>query len=209
MKRIIFFILIFFSILVFANSIYALDCSVSTTCNPDDIVLRMFSDTNSNAALYSYTNYPYAVCCSGTSGTRTCNQVNGISINNVLRISADSNAHVQKNTITPTSYSDVCFDDLVCGYASDCSADLGSEFKCLASISSDTNAHIAKCDSYSTNVCCTTLNLDQSCDVCVTAGNEWDLTGGSCTGAVDFSWEIGTNTFCCGDDANEFYIAEN
>ena len=58
-------------------------------------------------------------------------------------------------------------------------------------------------------VCMSGCDLDMSCTSCVSSGKNWDLTGGSCTGAVDFNWDsslTSSSYYCCGDDSGEYYM---
>ena len=53
---------------------------------------------------------------------------------------------------------------------------------------------------------------DLNCYSCIAQNYHWDLTGWSCTGAIDFNWDSAISSsdyYCCGNDANEFYITEN
>src|SRR3989338_2414770 len=58
-------------------------------------------------------------------------------------------------------------------------------------------------------VCTSGCDLDMSCTSCVSSGKNWDLTGGSCTGAVDFNCDsslTSSSYYCCGDDSGEYYM---
>lgn len=51
---------------------------------------------------------------------------------------------------------------MACAYGTSCSS-VGSNYVCLASISGSTNAHVAECGVYSTQVCCQTAIPTNSC----------------------------------------------
>lgn len=116
-----------------------------TTCSDTNTVLRIANPTGGgHAGTWDGSTYAEELCYVGSSG-HTCK--NG---NVFARLSGTTNAHAEKKGVITNTYSDVCFGDLTCSYASTCPS--GSE--CLASISGDTNAHIGDCNVYSQNVCC-------------------------------------------------------
>lgn len=120
------------------------------TCpETEKMVLRLSGQYNAHAGLVSSSNYPWAVCCSPsnlTVGSGTA----------FLKLSVANNAHVEK--ITGSSYTQNAsfsstFGTVQCDYFSACPTGT----TCLASISADTNAHIASCEgasAYTTKVCC-------------------------------------------------------
>lgn len=83
--------------------------------------------------------YPHTIC----TGT-----------NKILRLSGDTNAHAESPAKTTAGYRDICYGQLQCRYSTgNC---LANE-KCVVTLSSDTNAHIAECSatgSYSNKICC-------------------------------------------------------
>lgn len=131
------------------------DCSFKSSCSAGEILLfKVTSNTNAHAELFNQNNYQTLVCCSGSSLSNSC-QTNGAT---VLRLSSATNAHVEQNTLSNYGQR-VCLSSTdgtpaSCSYASDCSS-LGSNYKCVAEISSATNAHVGDCNSpYTTKVCC-------------------------------------------------------
>jgi len=140
-------------ILLTSKAVVALSCSVSTSCD-NVVVFKMSGTSNAHAELPTQANYGYYVCCSETGLGNSCSGNYAV----VLRLSSATNAHVEKNTLSNYP-NQVCLSTssgtIDCNYASDCTT-LGSGYVCLASISSDTNAHVGDCNAYTTKVCCRT-----------------------------------------------------
>ncbi|MBN1896468.1 MAG: hypothetical protein JW789_01940 [Candidatus Aenigmarchaeota archaeon] len=133
-----------------------------TTVNPcngagEIVVFRMYDTDNSHAALYSDTDYNYAVCCSGVAGLgRTCTGETDSAP--VIILTGTTNSHVE-NPAAPSPDPD--YDTEVClstgGGLIWCTYESGScsvAPVCMASVSADTNAHIGDCDAYTRKVCC-------------------------------------------------------
>ena len=113
------------------------------------------SDTsNTHAELANGTAYNYKVCCSD-SALSISNETSG-SYFVVLRLSGFTNAHVEmgneSNYDYPVFINVPSGGSMHCAYASSCA---GYD-TCLASISGNTNAHVADCttDPYTTKICC-------------------------------------------------------
>lgn len=154
-KKLIIFSISFLGIFILASSAQAqLSCSVTTSCS-GTAVFKMQATSNAHAETSG--SYPYYVCCS-YSGLTLGTSCSG-NYATVLRISGTTNAHVEKNSYSTAGYSNVCLSApasyvVACSYGSDCSS-FGSNYTCLASVSSDTNAHVGNCDAYPANkVCC-------------------------------------------------------
>ncbi len=149
------------SFIFFPNALGDLTCNIQASCPASDTVpFKISSATNGHAALPSETNAPYntfQVCCTGVPGlSASCGTPRSVIL---LKLSAATNAHVQKNTFSGYSQT-ACLaapvpSNIVCSYSTNC-ANLGSGYTCLASISADTNAHIGNCAAYSTKLCCST-----------------------------------------------------
>ena len=132
-------------------------CEVSEE-NQDDTsiqaasILNIYSLAGGHAELASQVNYPYKVCCEGTSLTNSCSGGEA-----VLNLSSVTNAHVEKNTqgyYANSACLSAILKTMTCSYASDCST-LGEDYFCVSSISpGDTNLHIGDCSAYATKVCC-------------------------------------------------------
>jgi hypothetical protein len=133
----------------------ALSCTVSTSCSGSDVVVfKMKTTTNSHAELPSQNNYPYSVCCGGVEGlANTCANTWGI----VLRLSGDTNAHVEESNQSTTAYN---------GHNACLSVPVGSvtiEYKdnncngfdtTVVSMSkTTTNSHIGDANAYPRKVC--------------------------------------------------------
>ena len=139
------------------NTLENLTCSVTSGSCANISIFKMYATTNSHAELLNQANYNNYACCSGVSGLG--NSCSG-SYDTVLKLSGLTNAHVEKNTQANYANS-VCLSvpvtsSMVCDYATDC-ATLGPDYACVASISSDTNAHVSNCTEYATKVCCANM----------------------------------------------------
>ncbi len=149
-------------------------CRVDTACQSwETDVLHISSLFNAHAELPPppQGNYPYKICCQGpvtlgiscTAGTT------------FLKLSSPTNAHVEKAMLYNYSEQACISGTLIsCAYGSDCGDDA-----CLASISGDSNAHIANCTgdgSYPTKVCCSLDDIAPpsiSLDYMGPSGNHW------------------------------------
>jgi len=153
MKKIAFLFTITIFLVFIPNLSLAFSCSISTSCS-GITVFKISSLTNAHAEFSNQTNYGYYVCCNETGLGNSCSG----NYTRILKLSSSTNAHVEKKTYT--NYPDsnaICLSisngNIDCQYSSDCST-LGSNYICLVSISSDTNAHVGDCNAYSTKVCC-------------------------------------------------------
>ncbi len=142
--------------LIFLVSLFSssalLTCDIKGVCDSGEVeMLELTATPNAHVADPSFDSYPYSICCSGVPGLGTDN-----SGETFLRLSGPNNAHVEISTnnnypvlvnISPSQVS--------CNYRSGSCA---SDYTCLASISSSTNAVVGECDpgpfDYDTQVCC-------------------------------------------------------
>ncbi len=121
------------------------------TCPADHILFKVSHDGNAHAAVATDTTYGYAVCWDGQGSTnRACNTNNF-----VARLSADSNAHVEKKNGAGNYPTSICFGNLQCDVKpkGQCSS-LGQTWRCVASLSGETNAHVSACGTYDYDLCC-------------------------------------------------------
>ena len=131
-----------------------LSCSVTTSCSDTDI-LHLSNYTNAHAELTNETDYSYKVCCEDT-GTQSVSLSSSCSGTNFLDLSSSTDAHVEKTSESAYSV-DACIYSpdatFTCGYQD---SNCNGWDTCLATISDDTDAHIASCESdpYTTRVCC-------------------------------------------------------
>jgi len=132
----------------------SLTCSVKPSCGEGEVaVFRMSGQANAHAqtAESHPVTYGYEVCCSGPSGLGPApTGCRGT----VLELSAADNAHSASDGSYPTKATLWAPATVVdCTYGATCDPD----YSCLATISGDTNAHVADCDGvddYPTKVCC-------------------------------------------------------
>ena len=132
-------------------------------------VLHMSNYTNAHAELANTTtDYNYTICCKdaldvisiGTNDTGTL----------FLRLSNYTDAHVEKSSGANYSYPayiSASSGGVSCSYSTSC---VGNQ-TCLATISGDTDAHIAGCgvENYSTKICCELVpNVISSCPYNIT-----------------------------------------
>ena len=156
MKRIIILSLSLFLLFILADSAEAaLSCSFNSCPSGGIYVLRISASYNAHTELPSQSNYSNYVCCSGISGT-SCSGGTAF-----LKLSALTNAHVEQTNYFNYS-NNACLtpsagETISCNYSTSCSAG----YTCLASISGATNAHIAQCGVYSTQVCCIASTVEQ------------------------------------------------
>jgi hypothetical protein len=154
LKNKLFILFIFLGLFLADQSWAALTCSVANSCGNGTTVFKMYDMLGSHAELSDQTNYNNLVCCSGVTGLgNSCSGNYAV----VLKLSNTTNAHVQKNNYADYT-NNVCLsapagDTVTCNYSSDCPT-LGANYTCLASISSDTNAHMGDCAAYLTKICC-------------------------------------------------------
>ena len=195
-KVILIAVIFMLQLLLVKSAPLTLSCSVTNNCQGTPI-FKMSAPANAHAENWSLNNYEYSVCC----------QAQGITIGNscdtgvqVIRLSADTNAHAEKVEYAPAAYSkNICISApsnalLSCiSTTQDCQS-IGYD-ACLATISGDANAHVADCvtDPYPLKICCKsectsltetacTDGLDNDCDGLVDC-NDTDCTG-SIAGAV-------------------------
>ncbi|MCJ7817078.1 MAG: fibronectin type III domain-containing protein, partial [Candidatus Aenigmarchaeota archaeon] len=157
-----FLLVLFFAAVITPFSVQAeLSCSVKTSCSGGETdFFHMSGLSNAHAELASQTAYGYKVCCGGAKGGLTTECLGNAEI--LLKLSGVTNAHAEKGTFSNYQYQ-VCLnanEGLVnCGYAnspSACTA-LGTGYRCLAAISSESNAHVSDCDGtndYDIKLCC-------------------------------------------------------
>jgi len=151
MKKIIILSLSLFLLFILADSAEAaLNCSFNSCPSGGTQVLKMSASSNAHAELPSQSNYTNYVCCSGISSFST---TSGTAF---LRLSAMTNAHVERGDLgnygTVARLVPLPGETITCTYQSTCP----SGYVCLASISSDTNAHIGNCSAFpNRQVCCT------------------------------------------------------
>lgn len=130
-----------------------INCSVTT----DGTGVRMLgleSNTNSHAELPDEGNYGYGLYCSGPYDlSNSCSNNYDV----ILRLHNQTNAHVETSDSGNYSY-EACISagdsQVSCDYADSCN-DLEGDYEPLASISGETNAHIAEPGAYDLQVCCT------------------------------------------------------
>ena len=128
-------------------------CFVSNVCS-DTLAFRMSALKDAHAEIPSMSNYDYKVCCRSHNDilSNSCSSPDVV----LLHLSGATDAHVEKNT--QSNYATkVCLSanaqTISCGYTtSNCLADE----TCLATISSDTDAHAGDCvtQPFTNKICC-------------------------------------------------------
>ncbi|MFH1918106.1 MAG: DUF4215 domain-containing protein, partial [Nanoarchaeota archaeon] len=133
-----------FLIILLLGVVSATTCSITTSCNADNTVMRLSTTTNAHGGLYSQTNYNQYLCCDFTGTHKPDGQ------NKVIGLSAATNAHAEipslNNYGTP-----VYFGKLSCTSGVSCPS--GYPIGML-SLSSQSNAHLGSFSTYSTKICC-------------------------------------------------------
>lgn len=130
-----------------------LNCQVATTCSGTSL-FKISAATNAHAEIPSLSNYAYNVCCQSTQYSLDNSCAVGF---NILKLSSATNAHVEQNNYT-NYQNKVCLSSsggVSCAYTTQNCNDAGYD-ACLATISSNTNAHVSDCvnNPYSIKICC-------------------------------------------------------
>jgi len=140
-----------------ASSVAGLACSVKDFCDMEIrevAVFRMSSTANAHAGTPGGSGYDNVVCCGSVTGLGLATNCSG-TYDTVLALSGSDNAHAA-TTVGGSYTTKVCLSategTVACTYGSDC-----GDYECVATVSGDTNAHVADCDGtddYTTKVCC-------------------------------------------------------
>jgi len=136
-------------------SVSDLACSVTSGSCSGAVIFKMVDSSGGHAETPSQNNFSYKVCCTGTGIGNDCSATHNAV---ALRLSSATDAHVEENTYNNyASANNVCLSsgsgNVTCGYATDCST-LGTGYVGLASINTDTNAHVGNLGAFTTKVCC-------------------------------------------------------
>lgn len=143
-------------IFIFLFSPSALAQETHGCSDPSQIIMRLYNSNNSHVSLWNQTEYPYEICYDETFGGaysgENPHQCSGT--NNITFLAAVNNSHA--NAIETGVYDiPVCYGDLNCSIvAGACEFEDGT---CVATISSESNAHLSGCGisgSYATSICC-------------------------------------------------------
>ncbi len=177
------------------KSITGYDVLSSTNCPTERTVIKLSSDTNAHAELFSQSNYNFAACSSIAAASRNC-QTDPV----VIKLTSPTNAHVYSKDSTVPNLIDVCFSNLDCKIMGNTCDEPGAE--CLMSLSSNSNAHAARCDFYDLKLCCTAQGAGPGCGdgTCDSASGE---TCSTC------SQDCGTCPTNCGDNICNASIGED
>lgn len=143
-------------------------CTITSTCDAEDIILKLSSLENAHAGTpdgSSYTNY---VCCTESTGNSCAGG------NEIVFLSSPDNAHVSVGE-------DLIYDIPVCSQNLECAVYDGTDSFLLTynmpmmSLSSSTNAHIGSWNEYPVKISCR-----YSGGIC-----SYELKSGSCAGGDD------------------------
>ena len=138
------FIGFLFLTILLIGFISAGECSIKSSCNEANTIMKLSDTTNAHGSLYDQGTYTNYLCCD-FEGTHTCS-----GSNKVVGLSSPTNAHAEipENSIYGT---DVCFVDLNCESSAD-SCPLNKT--AILSLSDTTNAHLGGPLDYPTKICC-------------------------------------------------------
>ena len=142
MKRLVMFGLFMLLVVSFVS---ADSCSIQSSCNANNIVMKLSATTNAHGELWNQANYNQYLCCDFT-GIHTDNGVNKI-----LGLSSPTNAHAEIPSLNNYG-TDVYFGNLLC--TSNPTTCLTGYTIQMVSLSATTNAHIGAFADYSTKICC-------------------------------------------------------
>ena len=158
-KRGIYFLIIslIFIFIILTNIVSAASCGES---NDNQLIMRISSNTNAHGEIYSGTNYGVEICYDDIfevayNGANPHDCTATLS-NKILGLSANTNAHAQESSLD-TYDIDICYGNLGCSFVL-AGEECATGFTCVVTLSSSTNAHLAKCDivgsSYNNKICC-------------------------------------------------------
>lgn len=148
-------IIIFLAILINpASAVFT--CSVQQSACSEATIFLMDNNVNGHAATPSG-SYPFRVCCQeDTPGVTVSGLCDLTNVATVLYLESLSNAHVRRFDLPgdPGYTIPVCLSSneasVSCSYSTACNP----PNVCLASISTDSNAHTGDCSAYATKICC-------------------------------------------------------
>lgn len=159
MKYLIYFfvIFLFFYFFINVNAATLNSCTIrQNSCSASEISLFKVDNTeNAHSELNSQTNYNYFVCCDGLNLIST--NINPYSFN-ILNLSDPTNAHVAYDTSynqNPVYLGNNDNQYVNCRYDTNCNPT--SNERCVVTVSSPNNAHVADClspNAYPTKICC-------------------------------------------------------
>ncbi len=169
MKRSLFFCSIFLIFLVSSSLVIALGEIPADACSnkPDQLILKLSSNTNAHAEKYNQGNYNVQICYDSIFGkTYTYSQGENpracSGTNSILNLSADTNAHAKTRNFAGEYNTEICYGDLFCRTvnlndpgAIECGENNPDEEEILK-LSAGTNAHLAVAGSsgYNYQICC-------------------------------------------------------
>ena len=144
-------------------------------CSSDNQELfAISSDTNAHGEVWNGAgNYPFEICYNDSfsdlypSGS---NSHNPSGLNTILRLSGQINAHAENLSINTDGYQNVSYGDLRCFLQSareNCNETIlpdKNSYCLIASISNNTNAHIALTNYYDYSICCKSASSSCRCD---------------------------------------------
>ncbi len=125
--------------------------SSAANCTAQNTLFKMTGSRNAHVGRWDapVDRYPVAVCLPGIQGSRVC-----MANNTILRVSDTLNAHAEApRRVNAVYQTRLCFGNVECTTASSCTT-LGPSYRCLASLSAETNAHVGDCNAYATKLCC-------------------------------------------------------
>jgi hypothetical protein len=174
----IFFISLLLLLILTITRAADLYCYINQTCTSSTALLRFENDStginNSHAQFYNYSQdvYNYTLCCNSTIYTLQNYCVGGTVI---LRLENLTNSHVQDSSYSSYTYP-VCVNTTTSMNCTSQNSVCSAGRTCLLSISNatgnKTNAHVAACKYYATNVCCGNPNTPSSIPILLAPLND-------------------------------------
>jgi len=160
---------VMFLFVIFATIFFLLNFASSAenqNCNDDQILFRLFSETNSHVSSWNDTDAPIKICYNKIfnkpypgQNPHDCNSQTN-SANKVLLVSAPKNAHAEDpNAQTPAYENKICYGDLNCRVVDNSKGEVcnnAEEEQEIIRMSGLTNAHvsIATSEDYNYILCC-------------------------------------------------------
>lgn len=155
-------------------------CSDGACVLDKDVILNIYSDSNSHGEVHDGVNYDLKIKHSDIFGSNIASDTvhDCTGSNYVLSLSSVTNAHAEFAKTGGNYATDICYGSLVCDLKDEC--ETGEE--CVVALSDTTNAHLALCDSpaaYENKVCCKSAPCEDftTKQTCWNAGCFWTPPG--------------------------------
>jgi len=143
--------------------------STHEVCSDDQIILRLYSSTNSHVSIWDVNSYTYSICYDTAFGRNftgvNSHQCSANDSNAILWLFSSNNSHASISKIVGSYETPICFGDLECR-----SVNTGNAENCnpneivMASLLQPTNSHVSAGNNpnYPYKICCLDTNIDSA-----------------------------------------------